>query len=524
MKLTQRIKVLVIVVFLSVLNSCGPGGANEDNKLLVFEYDVNTIEGDDMLKMEFYHEDTHFLTMTNTNGVLEICPHPGTSQTDSGSIWFAQPYFSGAILGHTITTIPSVYQNGINFKSIGKISQEANQGAGFWSIELLFSYDKDLHQISASGKMVISVTDDILYDHVFLYKIKSLFLNDIVLLPLDHQPASTKNTGDTGWIEKLIVNNTDEWLPDQQSTLEIMNMEDRVHFQLLGDYFHPDTSAYGYESIVPSYTPGIDISARSENTLMGYVCNYDLDHQQEIGSTNIEIAPMISLEPGKNNYTISIEFSSRSIEHLNGKSQKNSGKSCAYIQNKNLSWGDGIYWVDLDHNKNTLPVQVYCDMTDDGGGWMLYASINEPQEIAQIRSVDYQQGALSPNLDNIDTGNWILPASQFDGYIQVMRLNMGAVKDFFKPHPGTSFESMLINPDRHLWHSSPSGLFTQPKYADTGLGGSELLWPRNNVENDNRMSLSFWGSDNSGGSGGCCSLSHTNTDHQWGRAFKLWVR
>jgi hypothetical protein len=524
MKFINAIIVLIMVVFLSVLNSCGPGGVDEDNRRLVFEYDVKTIENNDTLEMQFYYGDNHFLTMKNTDGVLEIHPHPEASQTDSGSIWFAQPYFSGAVLGHTTITTPLVYENGINIKAMGHISRGADQSAGLWSMELLFSYDKDLHQISASGQMGLSVTDDILYDHVFLYKIKSLFLKNVVLLPLDYQSESTRLTGNTGWMEKLIINGIDEWLPDQQSTLETMNIDNMVRFQILGDYYRPDTSAYGYEAIAPSYKPDIDINAQSDNTLMGYMCNYDIDHQQEIGSTNIEMATKISLRPDENNYTVSIEFTSRSIAHLDGTSQANAGQSCAYIQNKNLSWGDGIYWVDLDQNNQTNPVQVYCDMTNDGGGWILYASINEPQEIGQIKAADYQFGRLSPNLNDIDTGNWILPASQFNGHMQVMRLNMGAVKDFFMPHSGTSFESMLMHPDQHLWYSTPSGSFIQPKYADSGLGGSEYLWPRDSVDNDNRSSLSFWGSDNFGGSGGCCSLSHTSTDFQWGRAFKLWIR
>ena len=524
MKFYNSFNVFVIVAFFSLLSSCGPGGANEDNTPLVSYYDVETIDSNDTLEMRFYYNDNHFLTMTNNNGVLEIHPHPGTALTESGSVWFAQPYFSGAILGHTTTTTPLIYQNGISIKAMGQISRGANQGAGLWSMELFFSYDMELHQISATGQMGISVTDDILYDHVFLYKIKSLYLNDILLLPLDHQSASTTITGDTGWMEKLKINGTDEWRPDQQANLEKKNIEDMINFQMTGEYFRPDTSAYGYDSIDPSYKPGINISARSDSTTMGYICNYDTDHQQEIGSTNIEIAPLISLGPNENNYEVSIEFTSRSIEHLDGKTQANAGQSCANIQSKNLSWGDGIYWIDLDENDQTIPVQVYCDMSNDGGGWMLYASINEPQNIGQITAADYKLGRLSPDLEHINTGNWILPASQFNGYVQIMRLNMGVVNDFFMPRSGRSFESMLMNPDSHLWHATPSGPFIQPKYAATGLGGSDYLWPRDNVDNDDRSALSFWGSDNNGGSGGCCSLSHTYTDYKWGRAFKLWVR
>jgi hypothetical protein len=524
MKLNYAFNVFVMFVLLSIYNSCGPGGANDDNTPLVSLYDIETIESNETIEIRLYYDANHFLTMTNNDGVLEIHPHPGTASTDTGSIWFAQPYFSGAILGHTTTTTPLIYQDGISIKAMGQISRGADQGAGLWSMELFFSYDMELHLISGTGQMGISVTDDILYDHVFLYKIKSLYLNDIVLLPLNHQSSSTKITGDTGWMQKLKINGTDEWIPDQQSILENRNINDMIYFQLSGDYFRPDTSAYGHDLIESTYNPDITIRARSENTMMGYRCDYDIAHQQEIGSTNVEIAPLIVLHPNINNYSVSIEFKSRAIEYLDGKSQTNAGQSCANILNKNLSWGDGIYWVDLDQNNQTIPTQVYCDMTDDGGGWMLYAAINSPQDFDQISAADYQQGRLNPDLEHINTGNWILPASQFSNYIQVMRLNMGDVKDFYIPRSGISFESMLISSNRHLWHSTPTGPFIQPVYADTGLGGSAYLWPRDNVDNDNRSALSFWGSDNNGGSGGCCSLSYVYTDYTWGRAFKLWVR
>jgi hypothetical protein len=524
MKLCDPFNVFVCIVLLSVLNACGPGGANDDNTPLVSSYDVEINEHNNTIEMRFYYGDNYFLTLTNTNGVLEIHPHPGTTLTDSGSIWFAQPYFSGAILGHTTTSSPLIYQDGISIKTMGEISRGANQGAGLWSMEMFFSYDTSLHQISATGQMGISVADEILYDHLYLYKIKSLYLNDILLLPLKHQSASANISGDTGWMEKLIINDSNEWIPDQQSILEKNNINDFIYFQMLGDYFRPDTEAYGLDPIDPSYKASMNIRSESDGAVMGYVCNYDTDHQQDIGSTNIEVSPLIVLGSDENNFTISIEFTSRSIEHLDGKSQANAGHSCAYIQNKNLSWGDGIYWIDLDQKDLTMPTQIYCDMTKDDGGWMLYASINAPQDIGQISIADYQQGRLSPNLENINTGNWILPASQFNGVVQVMRVNMGNVKDFFMPRSGVSFERMLISSENHLWHSTPSGPFIQPKYDATGLGGSEYSWPRNNVDNDYRSALSFWGSDNNGGSGGCCSLSNDYPDYNWGRAFKLWVK
>ena len=47
------------------------------------------------------------------------------------------------------------------------------------------------------------------------------------------------------------------------------------------------------------------------------------------------------------------------------------GASCKAILDTGV-FGDGVRWVDRDGSGN--PVQVYCDMDDDGGGWILVFS------------------------------------------------------------------------------------------------------------------------------------------------------
>lgn len=198
--------------------------------------------------------------------------------------------------------------------------------------------------------------------------------------------------------------------------------------------------------------------------------------------------------------------------------------SCKAIKENFPHSEDGYYKI-FPTREFKNPLRVYCDMTTDGGGWTRLAQFKEDN--IDISATTYLDGYNEDKVN--DTDSYALKCQRFkDSFPGItMRLEMGEVKDYFKPIDG-DLCNMLKGYQNHKWSSSFSGTYKIPDFYQGHLGGSAQDWPKYRDKDtgdpdDNRAYLSFWGGNHE--NSGCCHNEKTAPAHQrWKKTFTLYFK
>ncbi len=133
-----------------------------------------------------------------------------------------------------------------------------------------------------------------------------------------------------------------------------------------------------------------------------------------------------------NDLVLSMRAMKRNLDELaaagsDGASRETAAKDCKAIKTAFPESEDGAYWIDVNGGSSNDAIEVFCDMTSDGGGWTFVAfyadkALNEPVEMLSFFNTavgDYQVSRVA-TADHYSLG--ILPELQ-DTEMMMVALN-----------------------------------------------------------------------------------------------------
>jgi len=265
------------------------------------------------IEYRFFYDAHHFATLIDQGGTYAFRPHPGCDINGWGSTLYAQPFFPGAVLKHTIIESAAADSSGIHVSAEGMVSLGVSETYGSWSSMLDYAYDPEERIVTGTGAYTITLAGQMseATEDLNLYKLASNYLDDVPLLS-----GGVGDTGDMTQADVLGNGFSFSWVPPDQPTHFPSEETDMLSIDVLGDYNNVDTAAMGYEPISPAFKPSLKVVLTSlgDSAGMRFGGFYDWAERQHFWSDNVGITPIIPSTSSKTAFYFDVQVESVALE------------------------------------------------------------------------------------------------------------------------------------------------------------------------------------------------------------------
>ena len=210
-----------------------------------------------------------------------------------------------------------------------------------------------------------------------------------------------------------------------------------------------------------------------------YIINYNYDAtghtfpswSETIDGLTLSISSTEGSNKGQFSFTLSGQYTGNDngsvTFNLFGKCPVTIGieKSCKQILKSYTTLSSGVYKIDIDGNGPSLPMDAYCDMTTDGGGWTLILNYNHKANTSPGLTVYYTSLPLLGNSQLLSNSDVTEVGTKYWGQ---------AHKDLFKNIPMSEMRFYgNINTPKKIIHfkTSLSSIISNYKNGVINLSG-----------------------------------------------------